>query len=86
MITPKGMSKRVFGIGIIISGLLVLSIALILGLRFPAYVYTKAVQTQCILDFGHDQYEFWVSIDFVDIIKASKENDITKDQMYNHKV
>ena len=58
------MSKRVFGIGIIISGLLVLSIALILGLRFPAYVYTKAVQTQCILESGHDQYEVWVSIGF----------------------
>lgn len=64
MITPKSMSKRVFGIGIIISGLLVLSIALILGLRFPAYVYDKAVQTQCILESDHNQYEIWVSNQF----------------------
>ncbi len=61
MITPKSMSKRVFGIGIIIAGLLVLSIALILGLRFPAYVNSKAVQTQCILEPDHHQYHTWVS-------------------------
>ena len=55
-------SKRVFGIGIIAIGLLVLSVALILGFQFPIHVFEKTIDHLCILSSAHPEYKIWVSL------------------------
>ena len=60
--TPRNMSRRVFGTGIVATGLLVLTIGLILGLEFPKFVYRKSIEDTCILDRTHPKYSIWVSV------------------------
>ena len=58
--SPKAMRKRVFGIGIIATGLLVLAISLIIGLEFPKYVWKRNIDNVCIVDKQHPKFEVWV--------------------------
>ena len=60
MMATKTMSKRILGVGIIASGILVLSIALILGIKFPQFVQEKAMDDVCIVDKEHSLYNRWV--------------------------
>lgn len=55
------MSTKILGLGIFLTGMLILSIALIMGLEFPKYVYNKLVEEQCIINENHPKYREWVS-------------------------
>lgn len=60
-LTSRTMSKRILGIGIIATGGLILAIALIIGLKFPSFVYQRNLEDVCILDKEHERYKTWVS-------------------------
>ncbi|KAK7504256.1 hypothetical protein BaRGS_00004560 [Batillaria attramentaria] len=56
------MSTRILGVGILLAGVLVLSVALIMGLEFPKYVHTHLREDQCVLQDQHDKFRTWVSL------------------------
>jgi hypothetical protein len=57
----KTMSKRVFGVGIILTGVVILGAALIIGLQFPKLVFNTNLESLCILSKDHARYDLWVS-------------------------
>lgn len=68
-------SKQVFGIGIIAIGLLILSIAFIMGFQFPKYVFDKTIDYLCILSPTHPEYGVWVRNAFLSFIFKHKKVD-----------
>jgi len=60
MFVRQAMSKRILGVGIILGGLIVLTIALIIGIGFPEFVYETNLKAVCIQDASHPRYKLWV--------------------------
>ncbi|KAL3874003.1 hypothetical protein ACJMK2_037074 [Sinanodonta woodiana] len=60
-IRGQRISAHILGIGIFMVGVMVLSVALILGLGFPRYVNERITDDQCILNKDHKFYYAWVS-------------------------
>lgn len=56
-----GTSKRIMGIGIVITGGIILAISLIMGIEFPKFAYRKNVEFLCIYNDKHEFYNQWVS-------------------------
>ena len=60
MFVRQAMSKRILGVGIILGGLIVLSVALIVGIGFPKFVFETNLKDVCIQDASHPRYKLWV--------------------------
>lgn len=60
-VPQQAMSTKILGLGLFLVGVLLLSVALIIGLEFPKYVRTKIIEDQCILNKDHSKFESWVS-------------------------
>lgn len=54
------LSSRILGIGIIFVAFLVLSIGLIVGLKFPGFVEERIKEDQCIVSDESSNYKQWV--------------------------
>ena len=63
MMSLRKMSRRVFGAGIILTGVLILGAALIIGLQFPKFVYDTNLEHLCIINERHAGFDDWVSGD-----------------------
>ncbi|GAB1597701.1 hypothetical protein Ahia01_000046800 [Argonauta hians] len=59
-----GTSSRILGIGIFLTGLLFLAVALIMGFEFPKLVYTGTLGRQCYFSDQSINYEHWKNDDF----------------------
>ena len=71
MTGKSAMSKKILGVGIIITGLLVLAIALIMGLEFPKYIFRSTVDERCILGYDHPNYNTWVSnVSYISVLHS----------------
>ena len=57
----RKMSTHLLGLGIGIVGVLILSVALILGLEFPKFARNRLVEDQCVASSDHKSYYKWVS-------------------------
>ncbi|XP_071081026.1 uncharacterized protein [Haliotis cracherodii] len=58
-VPQQAMSTKILGLGLFLVGVLLLSVALIIGLEFPKYVRTKIIEDQCILNKDHSKFESW---------------------------
>lgn len=54
------MSSRILGIGIIFVAFIVLSIGLIVGLKFPGFVEDRIKEDQCVVSEEYSHYNQWV--------------------------
>ncbi|XP_014785503.1 uncharacterized protein LOC106880172 isoform X1 [Octopus bimaculoides] len=63
-VRQHGTSSRILGIGIFITGLLFLAVALIMGFEFPKLIYTGITGRQCYFSDQSINYEQWKNDDF----------------------
>ncbi|KAL8601619.1 hypothetical protein ACOMHN_003885 [Nucella lapillus] len=65
-VTPSGqvqpMSSRILAVGVMLVGVLVLSVALIMGLEFPKYVFSQFREDQCVVHSRHQNFPSWSHI------------------------
>ena len=55
------MSSKILGIGVIFVAFLILSIGLIVGLKFPGFVEERIKEDCCVVSDRYDHYREWVS-------------------------
>lgn len=60
-VKPKNASTKILGFGISMVGIVILSIALIMGLEFPSFVHDRVVHDICVAGQDHKFYTKWVS-------------------------
>jgi len=60
MQTCKGMPNNILVAGLIAVGGFVVALALILGLKFPQYVFTKNIDDLCVVNREHVKFGVWV--------------------------
>ncbi|XP_076442908.1 uncharacterized protein LOC143281562 [Babylonia areolata] len=62
-VIPSGqvrpMSTKILAVGVVLVGVLVLSVALIMGLEFPKYVYSQFREDQCVVHGQHSKFSSW---------------------------
>jgi hypothetical protein len=56
------MPYRALGIGIVTTGFMVLTVALIMGLEFPKYVTRENRKALCLKPASVEAYKNWVSL------------------------
>ncbi len=59
---PKAMSKKIFGFGIVTSGLVILAFGLVIGLQFPKHVFRNHLADVCVNASTHPHFTQWVSV------------------------
>lgn len=59
------MSSRILGIGVVCVSFLVLSIGLIVGLKFPGFVEERIKEDLCVVSERYDHFHEWVSVHLV---------------------
>ena len=54
------MPNNILVAGLIAVGGFVVALALILGLKFPQYVFTKNIEDLCVVSRDHVKFGIWV--------------------------